>query len=171
MFMATVNHKGSTFKLEGELPSAGSRAPDFKVVLQDLNEATLSSYSGKTKVLLAVPSLDTPTCQKETREFNVKLSEMKDVVGLVVSSDLPFAQKRFCAAEGIENVVTGSQFRDFQFAKNYGTLISEGPLAGLSARAVFVVDKNDQITYVELVGEVGAEPDYNKAIEEIKKIL
>lgn len=171
MFMATVNHKGNTFKLAGDLPAAGSQAPDFKVILQDLSEATLASYAGKTKVLLAVPSLDTPTCQKETREFNVKMSEFKDTITLVVSSDLPFAQKRFCAAEGIETVVTGSQFRDFNFGNTYGTQIMEGPLAGLSARAVFVVDKNNKITYTELVPEVGEEPNYDKVIEEVKKIV
>ncbi len=167
--MATTNFKGNPLALEGNFPSVGAKAPDFKVLLQDLSEANLATYAGKVKVLMAVPSLDTPTCAKETREFNVKLSAMKDVVGLVVSSDLPFAQKRFCAAEGIENVVTGSQFRDFNFSKAYGTHIPTGPLTGLSARAVFVVDKNDVITYTELVPEVGAEPDYEKALEAVKK--
>ncbi len=170
--MASVTHKGNTIQLEGSFPSVGDAAPDFKVIKQDLSEASLKDFSGKVKVLMAVPSLDTPTCAKETREFNVKLGDLKEsVVGLVISSDLPFAQKRFCAAEGIENVITGSQFRDFNFGKAYGTQIPAGPLGGLSARAVFVVDTNDKITYTELVPEVGDEPQYDKVLEAVKKLV
>jgi thiol peroxidase len=169
--MASTHFKGNPLELEGNFPAVGTKAPDFKVLLQDLSEVGLAHFAGKIKVLLAAPSLDTATCAKETREFNVKLSDFKEVIGIVVSSDLPFAQKRFCAAEGIDNVITGSQFRDFNFSKTYGTHIPTGPLTGLSARAVFVVDKNDMITYTELVPEVGSEPDYDKALEAIKKLV
>lgn len=168
--MATVTFKDSTINLEGTFPRVGDSAPDFKVIKQDLSEVGLGDLSGKIKVLIAVPSLDTPVCAKETREFNVKLGGISDAVGLVISTDLPFAQKRFCGAEGIENVMTGSQFRDFNFSKAYGTHIPTGPLTGLSARAVFVVDKSNKISYIELVPDIGAEPDYNKVLEEVKKL-
>lgn len=169
--MASVTLKGNPIRLEGSLPQAGQPAPDFKVIKNDLSEVGLKDFAGKVKVLVAVPSLDTPVCQKETREFNQKAAGIQDTVVVVVSGDLPFAMKRFCTTEGIDNVITGSQFRDMNFSKNYGTHIAEGGLAGLSARAVFVVDKNDKIAYTELVPEIGQEPDYDRILSEVKKLV
>ncbi len=169
--MASVTLRGNTVQLEGKLPQPGEKAPNFKVVKDDLSEVSLDSFQGKVKVLVAVPSLDTPVCQKETREFNQKLGAMKDTVVVVVSGDLPFAMKRFCTTEGIANVVTGSQFRDQQFARAYGTLIAEGGLKGLSARAVFVVDKDNTVQYSELVPDIGSEPNYDAAGQAVKKLV
>ncbi len=169
--MSTVLLKGNPIRLEGKLPATGDKAPAFHFIKQDLSQGALSDYSGKVKVILAVPSLDTPVCARETREFNVKLSGMKDTVVLVLSGDLPFAMKRYCAAEGVENVVTGSQYRDMNFSKAYGTHVAEGALAGLSARAVFVVDKEDVVRYVELVGEIGQEPNYGSAVDAVKQLI
>jgi len=169
--MSSVTLKGNTIRLEGNLPTVGQKAPDFKVVKEDLSEVSLGAFQGKVKVLLAVPSLDTGVCQKETREFNQKLGEMKDTVVIVVSGDLPFAMKRFCTTEGIKNVVTGSQYRDMGFSRAYGTHIAEGGMKDLSARAVFVVDKNDTVQYVELVPEIATEPNYDKTVEAVKKLV
>ncbi|MBX7058962.1 MAG: thiol peroxidase [Leptospirales bacterium] len=163
--MATVTHKGATLRLEGDLPAVGQNAPDFKVVRDDLSEVSLKDFNGKVKVLVAVPSLDTPVCAKETREFNARASALKDTAVIVVSGDLPFAMKRFCSTEGLANVTPGSQFRDAAFSRSYGTLIAEGGLRGLSARAVFVVDKNDRLSYVELVPDIAQEPNYEQALK------
>jgi thiol peroxidase len=169
--MSTVTFKGNPVQLAGKLPVVGQKAPDFKVLLQDLSDADLAKFQGKIKVLIAVPSLDTPVCAKEAREFNLKMQGLAKTITLVISSDLPFAQKRFCAAEGIENVITGSQFRDFNFAKAYGIHIAEGPLSCLAARAVFVLDSNNTITYLELVPEITQEPNYAQVLEAVKKLL
>ncbi|HMU83864.1 MAG TPA: thiol peroxidase [Leptospiraceae bacterium] len=169
--MASVTHRGNTIQLDGNLPRPGEKAPGFKVVKDDLSEVGLESFAGKVKVIVALPSLDTPVCQKETREFNQKLGSMKDTVVLVVSGDLPFAMKRFCSTEGLSNVVTGSQFRDHAFSHAYGTFITEGGLKGLSARAVFVVDKNDTVQYTELVPDIGGEPDYNAVSQAVSKLV
>ena len=169
--MASVTLKGQPTRLEGTLPAIGDSAPDFRVLRDNLSEMSLADFAGKVKVLVAVPSLDTPVCQKETREFNEKLGTMDGVISLVVSGDLPFAMKRFCTAEGLNHVVTGSQFRDMGFSKAYGTHIAEGAFAGLSARAVFVVGKDDKVTYVELVPEIAEEPDYDKVIDAVKAAL
>lgn len=168
--MATVTLKGNTINLEGSLPNPGDSAPDFRLVKQDLSEVSLKDFSGKVKVLVAVPSLDTPVCAKETREFNQKLAGRANVAVIVASGDLPFAMKRYCAAEGVENVTTGSQFRDMNFSKAYGTHIAEGGLKGLSARAVFVVDKNDKVSYTELVPDIGSEPNYDAVIAAVDKV-
>ncbi len=168
--MAQVTLKGNPFQLAGEMPKVGDAAPDFKVVKDDMSEVGLKDFAGKNKVLVAVPSLDTPVCQKETREFNQKASSMKDTAVIVVSGDLPFAMKRFCSTEGLSDVVTGSQYRDFSFSKAYGTHLAEGPLAGLSARAVFVVDKNDKVVYSELVPEIAEEPKYDQVLDAVAKL-
>lgn len=168
--MAQVTLKGNPFQLAGEMPKVGDAAPDFKIIKSDLSEASLKDFAGKNKILVAVPSLDTPVCQKETREFNEKASSLKDTAVIIISGDLPFAMKRFCATEGLEEVVTGSQFRDFSFSKAYGTHLAEGPLAGLSARAVFVVDKNDKVTYSELVPEIAEEPKYDAVLDAVAKL-
>lgn len=171
--MAKITLGGNPFETIGELPTPGTPAPDFVYVDKNLNDRTFSeSFEGKVKVLIAVPSIDTGVCMAETRMFNEKLDSMGDaVVGLVMSRDLPFATNRFCEGEGIENVKTGSDFRYGEFVKAYHTEITDGPFKGLSARAVFVVAPNNQITYTELVAEVGDQPDYDKVIEAVKAQL
>lgn len=169
--MASTALRGNPVNLSGELPKVGDKAPDFSLIKQDMSTTTLGDYAGKVKILVAVPSLDTPVCAKETKEFNQQVAGMTDTVAIVVSGDLPFAQKRYCAAEGVENVVTGSQFRDMNFSKAYGTHMVDGPLQDLSARAVFVVDKEDKISYVELVPDITKEPDYDTILAEAKKLL
>jgi len=168
--MSQVALKGSPVKLEGSFPSPGSKAPDFKLVQGDLSEISLSSFSGKVKVILAVPSLDTGVCAKEAKEFNRLMGDMSSVQVIVASGDLPFAMDRYCSAEGIKNLAAGSQYRDMNFSRSYGTHIADGPLQGLSARAVFVIDQNDSIAYSELVPEITEEPNYDAALESVKKL-
>jgi thiol peroxidase len=167
--MATVTLKGNPIHTIGELPAVGSKAPDFKLVAGDLSDVSLANYKGKCKILNIVPSLDTPTCATSTRKFNEKASSLPNTVVLVVSADLPFAAKRFCTTEGLANVVPLSLMRTRDFAKSYGVLITDGPLAGVTARAVVVVDENDKVTYTQLVPEIGQEPDYEKALAAAKK--
>jgi thiol peroxidase len=167
--MATVTLKGNPIHTIGELPAVGSKAPDFKLVAGDLSDVSLANYKGKRKILNIVPSLDTPTCATSTRKFNEKASSLPNTVVLVVSADLPFAAKRFCTTEGLANVVPLSLMRTRDFAKSYGVLITDGPLAGVTARAVVVVDENDKVTYTQLVPEIGQEPDYEKALAAAKK--
>ena len=162
--MATVTLHGNEFNTSGELPAVGSTAPDFHLVDGKLNDVHLADYSGKKKLLNIVPSLDTPTCATSTRIFNEKVAGRDDVVVLVVSADLPFAQGRFCEAEGIKNVTTLSLMRTRGFAKDYGVLMTDGPLAGVTARAIVVIDENDQVVYTELVPEIGDEPNYDAAM-------
>ena len=162
--MATVTLQGNTFNTNGELPAVGSAAPDFHLVDGKLDDVHLADYRGKKVILNIVPSLDTPTCATSTRKFNEKMAGRDDVVVLVVSADLPFAQGRFCEAEGIKNVTTLSMMRTRGFAKDYGVLIADGPLAGVTARAIVVVDENDKVVYTELVPEIGDEPNYEAAI-------
>ncbi|MDF3820425.1 thiol peroxidase [Leptospira sp. 96542] len=171
--MAQVTLKGNPVPLEGNLPKIGDKAPDFKIAKQDLGDLSLGDLTGKVKILVAVPSLDTSVCAIETKKFNEKAATEKEITTIIVSGDLPFAMKRFCSTEGInsENLITGSQFRDFSFSKNYGTHIAAGPLAGLSARAVFVLDKSDVVRYVELVPEIGNEPNYETILAEAKKLV
>ena len=168
--MATVTLKGNTVNLEGSIPEVGASAPDFKLVKQDLSETSLKDYNGKVKVLLTVPSLDTGICAIEAKTFNAKMGGLDNVVVLVASGDLPFAMARYCAAEGVENGVTGSEFRDANLSKAYGVHIADGGLKGLSARAVFVMDKDDKITYKELVPEITQEPNYDSALEAVQKL-
>jgi len=152
------------------MPQVGDTAPDFNLTGIDLAPITRQSLTGKKKVIVVVPSLDTPVCQVETRQFNQRATALgDDVVVLIASADLPFAMTRFCAAEGLKNVKTGSDLRDRDFGKRWGVAIADGPLAGLTARAVFVVDADDKITYSELVPEIGQEPDYDAALAALKK--
>lgn len=167
--MASVTLKGSPFSIKGDLPKQGDKAPDFEYVKDDLSTSKLSDHGNKVKVIIAVPSLDTGVCQMETRQFNQKLSDKSGVAGIVISKDLPFAMKRFCAAEGIENVETASDFRG-DFSDKYNTLIMEGPMKGLSSRAVFVVDGENNIRYTELVPEIAQEPDYDKVMKAVEEI-
>ncbi|TGL62250.1 thiol peroxidase [Leptospira ognonensis] len=170
--MSSVTLKGSPISLEGNMPKAGDKAPDFKVTKQDLSEISLKDMSGQVKILVSVPSLDTAVCAIETKKFNEKAAKEEAITTLIISGDLPFAMKRFCTTEGIDsaNLVTGSQFKDFSFSKNYGVHMSSGPLAGLAARAVFVVDKQDVVRYVELVPEIASEPNYDAILAEAKKL-
>lgn len=162
--MATVTLHGNTCNTNGDLPAVGSAAPDFHLVDGELNDVHLSDYSGKKKLLNIVPSLDTPTCATSTIKFNTFAKTRDDVVMLVVSGDLPFAQGRFCSAEGIENVIPLSMMRTRSFARDYGVLMTDGPLAGVTARAVVVIDENDNVVYTQLVGEIADEPDYDAAL-------
>ncbi len=169
--MGQVNLKGKPISLEGIVPKVGDEAPDFVIVGEDTAEYSLRAFSEKVKVLLAVPSLDTPVCAKQTRIFGEQLGAMPDVKLITISGDLPFAMKRFCTTEGLKNVFMGSQYRDMNFSKTYGTHITEGGLKDLSTRAVFIVDEKDIVRYVELVPEITEEPDYNKAMEAVKNLL
>jgi thioredoxin-dependent peroxiredoxin len=162
--MATVTLQGNTIHTNGELPAVGAKAPDFHLVDGKLNDVHLADYSGKKKLLNIVPSLDTPTCATSTRKFNEQARGRDDAVVLVVSADLPFAQGRFCGAEGIDNVIPLSMMRSRNFAKDYGVLITDGPLAGITARAVVVIDENDKVVYTQLVPEIADEPDYEAAL-------
>jgi len=150
------------------MPGIGDSAPDFKLVKADLSNVDLASLAGKTKVIVTVPSLDTPVCQTETRKFNEKAAALGNVEVLIVSADLPFAQKRFCETEGLKSVTACSDLRDRTFGERYGVRIADGPLEGVMARAVFVVDANDKVRYSELVGEIAEEPDYDKALAAAK---
>ena len=162
--MAQTALEGNPVKLSGDLPAVGSTAPDFNLVAGDLSDATLATYAGKKKLLNIVPSLDTPVCATSTKKFNEAMAGKADAVALVISADLPFASGRFCSAEGIENVVSLSMMRSKNFAKDYGVLIEDGPLAGITARAVVVLDANNQVVYTQLVPEITQEPDYDPAL-------
>jgi len=162
--MATITLKGNAVHTNGQLPSVGSVAPDFHLVDKDLNDVKLATYKGKKKLLNIVPSLDTSVCATSTKKFNDYAKGRDDLVILVVSADLPFAQGRFCTAEGITNVVTLSMMRSRNFAKDYGVLIQDGPLAGITARAVVVMDEHNRVMYTELVPEIAQEPNYERAL-------
>ena len=166
--MAQVTLKGNPIHTNGELPAVGAKAPDFRLTGGDLKDVSLADYRGKRKVLNIVPSLDTAVCAMSTRKFNESASKLPNTVVLVISADLPFAAKRFCTVEGLQNVVPLSLMRDKSFAKDYGVLIQDGGLAGLCARAVVVLDEGDNVVYRQLVPEIGQEPDYDKAIAATK---
>ena len=162
--MATVTLDGNACNTNGELPAVGSAAPDFHLVDGKLGDIRLADYSGKQVLMNIVPSLDTPTCAISTKKFNEHAAGRDNVVVLVISADLPFAQGRFCGAEEIEDVVPLSMMRSRAFAKDYGVLITDGPLAGITARAVVVLDADHKVVYTELVPEIADEPDYKAAL-------
>ena len=162
--MAQITLEGNPINTNGDLPAAGTTAPDFSLTGGDLNDVGLGDFAGKKKVLSIVPSLDTGVCATSTKVFNEKLGGRDDVVVLVVSADLPFAQGRFCSAEGTDQVKTLSMMRSKSFAKDYGVLITDGPLAGITARAVLVLDSDNQVLHAQLVPEIAQEPDYEAAI-------
>ncbi len=166
--MTQIKHRGNPINTNGELPKVGAPAPDFKLTDVDLCDVSLASFKGKKKLLNIVPSLDTPTCALSTKKFNEHAAQHPNAVMLIVSVDLPFAQKRFCAAENTNNVKTLSMMRDRHFAKDYGVLITDGPLAGITARAIVVIDENDKVKYTELVPEIAQEPNYDKALAALK---
>ncbi|MBT3980988.1 MAG: thiol peroxidase [Bacteriovoracaceae bacterium] len=166
--MSTVKLKGNPVKVYGELPPVGERAGAFRLVKNDLSDLTLEDFSGKKVVLNVFPSVDTPTCATSVRKFNEMAAGLGGAQVVCVSKDLPFAQTRFCGAEGINNVTTASSFRGDEFGKDYGVLIQDGALAGLYARAIIVIDEKGQIAYTQLVGEIADEPDYERALEALK---
>ena len=165
--MANITFKGNPAHTIGELPDKGSKAPDFKLVKGDLSEAGLADFKGKYVVLNIFPSLDTGVCAASVRRFNKDAATMDNTVVLGISADLPFAAGRFCSTEGIENVVTLSCFRDENFGIDYGLLMTDGPLKGLLARAVVVVNPEGKVIHTELVPEIAQEPDYHSAINSI----
>ncbi len=162
--MAKITLHGDAINTNGELPAVGSEAPDFRLADAELNDRTLADYAGKKKLLNIVPSLDTPVCATSTKYFNDAAKGRDDVVMLIISADLPFASGRFCTGENLENVVPLSMMRSKNFAKDYGILITDGPLAGITGRAVVVLDESNNVVYTELVPEIAQEPDYDKAI-------
>ena len=157
---------GNPISVAGNFPRVGDTAPDFKLVSGDLSEVSLSDFAGKKKLLNIVPSLDTGVCAMSTKKFND--AAVEGVVTLVISADLPFAQGRFCGAEGTTNVVTLSTMRGAEFKRNYGVDITDGPLAGVTARAVVVLDENNKVLYSELVSEIKNEPNYQAALAALK---
>ncbi len=162
-----VTFGGNPVTLVGNEIKVGEKAPDFTVINNDLKPVKLSDYKGKTRIISVFPSVDTPVCAAQNRVFNQKAAELDDTVILSVSNDLPFAQKRFCGAEGIDQVITLSDHKDVEFGSKYGFLIDE---LRLLARGVVIVDKDDTVQYVEYVSEIGEEPDYDKAIEVASKL-
>ncbi|WP_268846283.1 thiol peroxidase [Flavobacterium aestivum] len=162
--MAVVTLGGNPINTSGELPKVGSKLVDFKLVQNDLSVASLSNFTGKKLVLNIFPSIDTGTCAKSVRTFNETASNLANTTVLCISRDLPFAQKRFCGAEGIENVINLSDFQDGNFGKNNGLDIVDGPLAGLHSRVIIVADENGTITHTEQVGEIADEPNYEAAL-------
>lgn len=165
--MAKITLKGNEISTIGYLPAIGAPAPDFKLVKTNLEETDLKDYRGKTVVLNIFPSVDTGVCAASVRKFNSEASSRKETVVVCVSADLPFAHKRFCEAEGLENVVPTSVFRSPDFGKNYGQTITTGPLTGLLARAVVVISPEGKVRYTEQVPEIGQEPNYQAALDAI----
>jgi thioredoxin-dependent peroxiredoxin len=166
--MSQVTLGGNPIEVSGTFPSVGQQAPEFSLVGKDLKALTLADFAGKRKVLNIVPSLDTPTCATSTRKFNEAAGKLANTAVIVVSGDLPFAATRFCSTEGIENVVTASTFRGHEFAKAYGVDVTSGPLTGLTARAVVVLDEQNKVLHAELVGEIKNEPNYDAALAALK---
>ena len=163
--MAKTALRGNPVKTSGDLPKVGGKAPDFKLVAQDLKDMSLADYKGKKKVLNIYPSIDTPVCAMSTRKFNEYAKTHADTVMLMISTDLPFAQKRFCGNENLENVQTLSLMRGREFADDYGVMLQDGPLAGVLARAVVVLDANDKVLHTELVDDISHEPNYEAALK------
>jgi len=163
--MASVTLKGNALSTIGNLPATGSNAPSFTLIKSDLSEATLADYSGKKVVLNIFPSVDTGTCAQSVRQFNKEAAELENTAVLCISKDLPFAQARFCGAEGIENVEMLSDFKDGNFGKSYQVDFSNGPLQPLHSRAVVVLDANGKVLHQEQVSEIVDEPNYKAALE------
>ena len=166
--MTTVTRLGETVHLSGELPRVGTTTPDFRLTRTDLSDVTLANYAGKRKVLSIVPSLDTPTCAMSARQFNVRAAALEQAVVLNISADLPFAAARFCETEGIDGVEALSILRDRSFATDYGVLQLDGPMAGLTARAVLVLNRHNRVVHAELVPEIRQEPDYAAALKALE---
>lgn len=165
--MAKIKLKGNVIHTNGDLPEIGEKAPEFVLTDNELNDIRLNSYKGKKVVLNIFPSLDTPVCATSVRKFNAEAEKLENTVVLCISKDLPFAQARFCGAEGLDNVITLSEMRDNNFSNNYGVKIIDGPMAGLMARAVIVLDEDMNVKYTELVPEITQEPNYEEALKNI----
>ena len=166
--MAEITLQGNPIHTLGNLPATGSIAPEFKLVKTDLSEAKLSDYKGKKVVLNIFPSLDTATCAASVRRFNAEASALNNTVVLCISKDLPFAQARFCGAEGLNDVITLSDFRDGSFGKAYKVEIVDGPLAALESRGVVIVDEEGKVVYTQQVPEIVDEPNYEEALNMLK---
>ncbi len=166
--MAVITFKGNPIHTAGSLPEIGAAAPDFRLVKTDLSLMSLSQFKGKKVVMNIFPSLDTPVCATSVRRFNAEADKLNNTVVLCISRDLPFAQKRFCGAEGLNNVMTGSEYQDSSFSDAYGVRIIDGPLSGLFSRAIVVVNEAGKVIYTEQVPEIAQEPDYDKALAAIK---
>jgi thioredoxin-dependent peroxiredoxin len=166
--MAEITFKGNPIHTAGTLPKIGTTAPDFKVVTPDLSPVSLGDFKGKRVILNIFPSIDTPVCATSVRRFNTEAGKLPNTIVLCISKDLPFAQKRFCGAEGLDKVITGSEYRDSSFSNAYGVCISDGPLAGLFSRAIVVVDEAGRVAYTEQVPEIAQEPNYEKALAAVK---
>ncbi|MGH1537627.1 MAG: thiol peroxidase [Gammaproteobacteria bacterium] len=162
--MAKITLQGNEIHTSGNLPEIGTAAPDFVLVNKDLENISLASFPGKKKLISIVPSLDTPVCATSTKKFNDYAKEHEDTVILVVAADLPFAMSRFCGAEGVDNVIPLSIMRSNEFSSDYGVLIEDGPLAGITARALLVLDQDNAVVHTELVSEIAHEPDYDAAM-------
>ena len=161
---STVTLKGNAAEVGGDLPKPGQKAKPFTLVGKGLADVSLASFAGKRKILNIFPSIDTPTCATSVRKFNQQANDKPNAVVLCISADLPFAQARFCGAEGLDNVVTLSTMRGREFLENYGVALKSGPLAGVATRAVVVLDENDKVLHSQLVGEIAEEPDYAAAL-------
>ena len=168
--MSNINFKGDPIEVSGTIPNVGEKAADFTFVKDDLSEGSLADYDGKKKVLLVLPSLDTGICQLEAKAFNKQMAERDDTVGIMISKDLPFAMKRFCASEGLETIINASDFRYNDFASQYNVEMTTGPLKGLFARVVMVLDKDNNITYKEEVDDIVHEPNYDAAKAAVEAI-
>lgn len=162
---STVTLRGNPVPVNGNLPARGGKAPAFTLVGKDLADVSLAAFAGKRKILNIFPSLDTPTCAMSVRHFNKDAATLSNTVVLCISADLPFAQARFCGAEGLASVITLSTMRGREFMQDYGVAIAGGPLAGVCARAVVVLDEDDRVLHSELVKEIGNEPDYESALK------
>lgn len=166
--MAKIKFKGNDVNTAGDLPKVGEKAPDFQVTKSDLSDVSLKDFAGKKVILNIFPSIDTGICAASTRKFNEKAAGLNNTVVVCVSRDLPFAHKRFCEAEGIDNVVTASEFRDASFSDAYHVKMTDGPLKGVFSRAVVAIDESGNVIYTEQVPEITQEPDYEKALDAVK---
>jgi len=167
--MAQITLKGNPIHTIGELPGVGETAPDFLLTKTDLSDISIKDFAGKKVVLNIFPSVDTPVCSTSVRKFNAEINKYENAAVVCASMDLPFAHERFCGAEGLENVVSVSEMRKRDFGDAYGVRMVDGPLAGLLARAVVVIDENGKVIYSQLVEEIAQEPDYEKALDILKK--
>ena len=167
--MAQITLKGNPVNTNGDLPKVGDKAPDFVLTKTDLSDVSLKDFAGKTVVLNIFPSVDTEVCSMSVRRFNGDITNYENAVVLCTSVDLPFAHARFCGAEGLDNVISVSQLRNRDFGDNYGVRIVDGPLAGLLARAVVIIDAGGKVVYTELVPEIAQEPDYEAALSVLAK--
>lgn len=166
--MASITLQGKPVHTEGTLPQVGSQAPDFKFTKTDLTDASLKDYQGKKVVLNIFPSVDTGVCAASVRQFNEKAGKLTNSVVLCISVDTPFAHKRFCGAEGLSHVISGSVFRHLDFGKKYGVTMTDGSMAGLLSRAVVVLDEHGKVTYTQQVSEIASEPDYHAALDALQ---